>query len=84
MPMGAGGLMRYPEEEKEVIKLKPKHIIWIVIGIREIFYLVESIPVIGFHPSHMIYEPLPHKHKYCLAPVLHAVVIVIVIRYYLI
>ncbi len=33
MPMGAGGLMRYPEEEKEVIKLKPKHIIGIVIGI---------------------------------------------------
>ena len=33
MPMGTGGLMRYPEEEKEVIKLKPKHLIWIVIGI---------------------------------------------------
>lgn len=33
MPMGTGGLMRYPEEEKEVIKLKPKHVIGIVIGI---------------------------------------------------
>ena len=33
MPMGAGGLMRFPEEEKEVIKLKPKHMIWIVAGI---------------------------------------------------
>lgn len=33
MPMGTGGLMRYPEEEKEVIKLKPKHIMWMVAGI---------------------------------------------------
>jgi preprotein translocase subunit Sec61beta len=33
MPMGAGGLMRFPEEEKEVIKVKPKQLIWIVVGI---------------------------------------------------
>jgi len=33
MPMGTGGLLRYPEEEKEVIKLKPKHVIWIIAGI---------------------------------------------------
>lgn len=33
MPMGTGGLIRYPEEEKEVIKLKPKQIIAIVIAI---------------------------------------------------
>ncbi|MGC8812487.1 MAG: preprotein translocase subunit Sec61beta [Candidatus Aenigmatarchaeota archaeon] len=33
MPMGAGGLLRYPEEEKEVIKIKPEHVIYIVIGI---------------------------------------------------
>jgi preprotein translocase subunit Sec61beta len=33
MPMGTGGLIRYPEEEKEVIKLKPKHVIGIVIAI---------------------------------------------------
>lgn len=33
MPSGMGGLIRYPEEEKDVIKLKPKHIIWIVIGL---------------------------------------------------
>lgn len=33
MPMGAGGLLRFPEEEKEAIKLKPKHVIWIVVGI---------------------------------------------------
>jgi preprotein translocase subunit Sec61beta len=33
MPMGAGGLLRYPEEEKEVIKIKPEHVIYVVIGI---------------------------------------------------
>ena len=33
MPSGVGGLIRYPEEEKNVIKLKPKHVIWIVVGI---------------------------------------------------
>jgi len=33
MPMGTGGLIRYSEEEKELIKVKPKHIIWMVIGI---------------------------------------------------
>jgi len=33
MPMGTGGLIRYPEEEKEVIKLKPKQIVGIVIVI---------------------------------------------------
>ena len=33
MPMGTGGLMRFPEEEKEVIKIKPKQLIWIVVGI---------------------------------------------------
>ncbi len=33
MPSGMGGLIRFPEEEKEVIKLKPKHVVWIVLGI---------------------------------------------------
>ncbi len=33
MPSGVGGLIRYTEEEKEVLKLKPKHVIWIVLGI---------------------------------------------------
>ena len=33
MPSGMGGLIRYPEEEKEVIKLKPMHVIYIVIGV---------------------------------------------------
>lgn len=33
MPMGAGGLLRYSEEEKEVIRVKPEHVIYIVIGI---------------------------------------------------
>ena len=33
MPAGIGGLMRYQEEEQQVIKIKPKQVIWIVIGI---------------------------------------------------
>ena len=33
MPSGVGGLVRYSEEEKEVIKLKPKHVVWIVVGL---------------------------------------------------
>ena len=33
MPSGIGGLIRYPDEEKEVIKLKPKHVVFIVLGI---------------------------------------------------
>jgi preprotein translocase subunit Sec61beta len=30
MPMGMGGLIRYTEEEKVFIKLKPKHVIAII------------------------------------------------------
>jgi len=33
MPSGAGGLMRYGEEQKELVKVKPKHVILIVAGI---------------------------------------------------
>ncbi|MEM7825834.1 MAG: preprotein translocase subunit Sec61beta [Candidatus Aenigmatarchaeota archaeon] len=33
MPMGVGGLLRYTEEEKEVIKIKPEYVVYIVIGI---------------------------------------------------
>lgn len=33
MPSGVGGLIRYPEEEEEVLKIKPKHLIYIIIGI---------------------------------------------------
>ena len=33
LPMSVGGLIRYPEEEKEVIKLKPKHVVYLVIAI---------------------------------------------------
>lgn len=31
LPMGTGGLLRYEEEEKEVIKIKPKVVVAIVI-----------------------------------------------------
>jgi preprotein translocase subunit Sec61beta len=33
MPMGAGGLIRYGEEGKEVIKIKPKHLIYLIVGV---------------------------------------------------
>jgi len=33
MPMGTGGLLRYSEEEKELIKIKPKHVVIIVTAI---------------------------------------------------
>lgn len=33
MPMGTGGLLRYSEEEKELLKIKPMHVIYIVVGI---------------------------------------------------
>lgn len=33
LPMSVGGLIRYPEEEKEVIKLKPKQVVYLIIGI---------------------------------------------------
>ena len=31
MPLSYGGLIRYPEEGKEKIRLKPKDLIWITI-----------------------------------------------------
>jgi preprotein translocase subunit Sec61beta len=33
MPMGSGGLIRYSEEEKELIKVKPKQVVVVVVGI---------------------------------------------------
>jgi len=33
MPMGTGGLLRFSEEEKEVIKVKPKQVIAIITGL---------------------------------------------------
>jgi len=33
MPLGTGGLIRYHEEEKPLIKIKPEYIIYIVAGI---------------------------------------------------
>ncbi len=29
MPMGTGGLLRYPEEEETRIKLKPEHVVYL-------------------------------------------------------
>jgi preprotein translocase subunit Sec61beta len=33
MPMGTGGLLRYSEEEKVVVKVKPKVVVAIVAGL---------------------------------------------------
>ena len=33
MPSGIGGLIRYGEEEQQVIKIKPMQIVWLVAGI---------------------------------------------------
>jgi len=33
MPAGTGGLIRYGEEQKELIKIKPRHVVYITIGI---------------------------------------------------
>ncbi len=33
MPSGVGGLIRYPEEEKDVLKIKPTHVIFISVAI---------------------------------------------------
>lgn len=31
MPMGTGGLIRYGEEQKELIKIKPKQVVYIAL-----------------------------------------------------
>jgi preprotein translocase subunit Sec61beta len=36
MPMGTGGLMRYSEEEKVVLKVKPLWVVYIVIAVAAI------------------------------------------------
>jgi len=47
IPSGMGGLIRYPEEEKEVVKLKPMHVIYIVIGIIVIeLFLKVAFPLV--------------------------------------
>jgi preprotein translocase subunit Sec61beta len=39
IPSGIGGLVRYPEEEKEVLRLKPTHLI-ILVSLIVIFELL--------------------------------------------
>lgn len=33
MPLGVGGVIRYSEEEESKIKLKPEHLVYLIIGI---------------------------------------------------
>ncbi|MCD6483186.1 MAG: preprotein translocase subunit Sec61beta [Candidatus Aenigmarchaeota archaeon] len=43
MPMGMGGLFRFEEEEKHLIKLKPVHLIYITIGVIAVEVLLRMI-----------------------------------------
>jgi preprotein translocase subunit Sec61beta len=43
MPMGTGGLMRYSEEEKELIKIKPKQIVVLVVAVTVFEILMKVI-----------------------------------------
>ena len=45
MPMGAGGLMRYSEEEKELVRVKPMHIVYIVTAIIILEIILRFIPL---------------------------------------
>ena len=47
MPSGMGGLMRYSEEEKEVLKLQPKHVIAISIIIVFLELMMKYVPLIA-------------------------------------
>ena len=44
MPMGTGGLLRYSEEEKELLKVKPIHVVYIVIGIVILELILKLFP----------------------------------------
>lgn len=33
MPAGIGGLMRFGEEEEPLVKIQPKHVIFIIVGV---------------------------------------------------
>ncbi|MBI2084633.1 MAG: preprotein translocase subunit Sec61beta [Candidatus Aenigmarchaeota archaeon] len=33
MPAGVGGLVRYPEEEKEALKIKPQYVVFVSVAI---------------------------------------------------
>ena len=43
MPAGIGGLMRYQEEGEQLIKVKPKQVVWIVVGIVAIELLLKFL-----------------------------------------
>lgn len=33
MPAGMGGLMRFGEEEEPIVKIQPKHVIYVIVGV---------------------------------------------------
>lgn len=43
MPMGTGGLMRFSEEEKVLVKVKPKQVVYLIAGIVAMELVVKII-----------------------------------------
>ena len=43
-PTSMAGLVRYYEQERSLIELKPEHVIWICVGI----FVLEVILLLGF------------------------------------
>jgi len=42
-PAGMGGLVRYYEEEKSVVKLKPEHILYLIVAVALIEILMHLV-----------------------------------------
>lgn len=46
MPAGMGGLMRFGEEEEPIVKIKPKHVIFVIVAV----IVVELLARIAIRP----------------------------------
>ena len=44
MPAGIGGLIRYQEEEEQVIKINPKHLVYGVVAFAAILIAIHLFP----------------------------------------
>lgn len=43
MPAGMGGLMRFGEEEEPIVKIQPKHVIFIIGGVVAMMLVAKAI-----------------------------------------
>lgn len=48
MPAGMGGLMRFGEEEEPLFKIKPKYVIYVIVGVVVLEIAARAIPHISF------------------------------------